>query len=525
MYRILIADDEPNIREGLADLITQRTQRWEVAAVASDGQDAMEKARQTLPDAILTDICMPHRNGLDFLEDLLEEMPDTRLLILSGYDQFDYAVQALRIGVSDFLLKPLETDKLLNILDRLADDLDAQAVRRAKVEELHTRMEKDNRMRLERYFESALLGMKRAAPYGALAEYAVGNHYCCVLCDVPAAFMDPLESLLQQRLDEDVRMVLLRVGMPVQLALVFWTVGKTDAQDYFLKLHYILSSATVQYRKVTDRDIYFFLGEIVSTPEQLRNSYRQSLEAKNYAFPEQATAITTYKDTLESSFSPCPQIPEQLEKDITAAVKCGNEGAFFRCCDELMGWFQQENIQNAVYIRMCILSLCYAILRDNRNAPKMSYYEFVNFQKEIMGSISLEELRTHFENFARVNWISQRQAPPGYLTLKKRVEAIVEENLSDIDFSLNVVAGKLFISPNYLRQLFKEESGQTFTEFLTAKRMNLARMLLGNPKTRIADVAEQCGYADPRYFSSCFKKYWHMTPSEYQAVVQQRDEE
>ena len=107
MYRILIADDESNIREGLADLIGHRAQRWEVAAAAVDGRDALEKARQTLPDAILTDICMPHVSGMEFLEALLEEMPETKLLILSGYDQFDYAVQALRIGVSDFLLKPL----------------------------------------------------------------------------------------------------------------------------------------------------------------------------------------------------------------------------------------------------------------------------------------------------------------------------------------------------------------------------------------------------------------------------------
>lgn len=524
MYRILIADDESNIREGLADLIGHRAQRWEVAAAAVDGRDALEKARQTLPDAILTDICMPHVSGMEFLEALLEEMPETKLLILSGYDQFDYAVQALRIGVSDFLLKPLETYKLLDVLDRLADELDEQAAKRASAEELHTQLEKDNRFLLERYFEAALLDTKPPELCDSLAQYAAGSHYCCVYCDAPPAAKDPLESLLQQRLDGGVRMAAsLRMGAPVHLSLVFWT-GEEDAQEFFLTLHHILSSTAVQYRKTMGRDIHFFVGEIVDAPRQLRNSYRQSVEAKNYAFPEQAPAITTFKDTLESSFSPCPQVSEQLEKDITAAVKCGNEGAFYRCCDDLMGWFQRENIQNAVYIRMCVLSLCYTILRDNRNVQKMSYYEFVNFQKEIMSAGSLGELRAHFENFARLNWISQRQTPPGHLTLTQRVEAIVEESLGDIDFSLNVVAGKLFISPNYLRQLFKEESGQTFTEFLTAKRMAKAKLLLGNPNTRIRDAAEQCGYADPRYFSSCFKKYYHMIPSEYQASVQRQDE-
>lgn len=518
MYRILIADDEPNIREGLADLISQRAQRWEVAAVACDGLDALEKARQTLPDAILSDICMPHMNGLDFLENLLAEMPDTKLLVLSGYDQFDYAVQALRIGVSDFLLKPLETFRLLEVLDRLANELDEQAVHMAKVEELNTRLEKDNHLRLERYFQEVLLGVGTQESPAKIEQAFAGANYCCVLCDEVTSGKNQLDSLFQQRLDGDIRMLLLRMGMPAHLVLVFWTV-KTDS--FFLNLHHILSSVAVQNKKSTGRDIHFFLGQIVDEPKQLRVSYRQSIEAKNYAFPEQAPTIMTYKETLERSLAPCPQIPEQLEKDITAAVKCGNEGVFFQCCNALFQWIRSEDIHNAVYTRMCVLSLCYAILRDNRNIQKMSYYEFVNFQKEIMAAGDLEELRTLLENFARFQWINQRKASAGHATLTQRVEAIVEENLDNIDFSLDVVAGQLYISPNYLRQLFKEESGQTFTEFLTAKRMLRAKMLLGNPKMRVGDAAEQCGYADPRYFSSCFKKYWHLTPSEYQLMAQQ----
>ena len=83
---------------------------------------------------------------------------------------------------------------------------------------------------------------------------------------------------------------------------------------------------------------------------------------------------------------------------------------------------------------------------------------------------------------------------------------MVQAHISDIDFSLDDVAAALFISPNYLRQLFKQETGQTFTEFLTAQRMQHAHMLLGNPQTKVCDVAEQAGYADSRYFSVCFKK-------------------
>lgn len=114
MYRLLIADDEESIREGVADFVRQNCPEWDVAALARDGREALALAREILPDAVLTDITMPHMNGLEFLESLSDLLPEAKLLVLSGYDQFEYAVQALRLGVSDYLLKPLDTAKLVS---------------------------------------------------------------------------------------------------------------------------------------------------------------------------------------------------------------------------------------------------------------------------------------------------------------------------------------------------------------------------------------------------------------------------
>ena len=168
---------------------------------------------------------------------------------------------------------------------------------------------------------------------------------------------------------------------------------------------------------------------------------------------------------------------------------------------------------------MCVLRLCYSILKKPASDMPMSYYEFTNFQQEIMAAASMEELRACFENFVSLYWLRRQGEKPPRRILTERVSEVVQAHISDIDFSLDDVAAALFISPNYLRQLFKQETGQTFTEFLTAQRMQHAHMLLGNPQTKVCDVAEQAGYADSRYFSVCFKKFYHMTPSEYQAAA------
>ncbi|MFQ7724922.1 MAG: response regulator [Ruthenibacterium lactatiformans] len=142
MYRLLIADDEESIREGVADFVRQNCPEWDVAALARDGREALALAREILPDAVLTDITMPHMNGLEFLESLSDLLPEAKLLVLSGYDQFEYAVQALRLGVSDYLLKPLDTAKLVSALSRFAAELDAQALRWAQIETLRTNTRK-----------------------------------------------------------------------------------------------------------------------------------------------------------------------------------------------------------------------------------------------------------------------------------------------------------------------------------------------------------------------------------------------
>ena len=519
MYRLLIADDEESIREGVADFVRQNCPEWDVAALARDGREALALAREILPDAVLTDITMPHMNGLEFLESLSDLLPEAKLLVLSGYDQFEYAVQALRLGVSDYLLKPLDTAKLVSALSRFAAELDAQALRWAQIETLRTNTQKTNELELQSYFRAALLGEELPALSAANAVFAQeGTSYCCVLCDGLDAQRALLERVLEQRLYGAVRTVLLRLGTPPRQAVVFCA-PRTARAGLFLTLSHALTSIAVSCKRAQALDVHFFVGCIAETPAKLELSYRQSTQARAYAFPEQAAPVTTYEDVLAGKLLPCPEPPEELLRDIPAAVQCGSRAAFVQNCEALFAWFVEREIRDATFIRMCVLRLCYSILKKPASDMPMSYYEFTNFQQEIMAAASMEELRACFENFVSLYWLRRQGDKPPRRKLPERVSEVVQAHISDIDFSLDDVAAALFISPNYLRQLFKQETGQTFTEFLTAQRMQHAHILLGNPQTKVCDVAEQAGYADSRYFSVCFKKFYHMTPSEYQAAA------
>ena len=523
MYRLLIADDEESIREGVADFVRRSCPDWEIAALARDGREALALARETLPDAVLTDITMPHMNGLDFLESLSDILPEAKLLVLSGYDQFEYAVQALRMGVGDYLLKPLDTDRLVAALHRFAAELDAQALRWAQAETLRAGAQRADALELQGFFSAALLGGELPAVSAANEAFVHGeNSCCCVLCEGMDEQIGLLERLLQQRLYGAAQTVLLQVGTPLHLAVVV-CVPRAQEAGMFLMLSHALTSIAVFCKRTEQLSCRFFVGCVAHSPEKLSISYQQCLQALHYAFPEQAPPVTSYEDVLASKLLPCPELPVQLMRDIPAAVWCENRTAFAQNSTALFRWFAQQEICDAVFLRMCVLRLCYAILEKPLAEWPMAYYEFTNFQAEIMHAASLEELRACFENFVSLRWLRRAEETPAHRTLAERVDEVIEAHLSDIGFSLDDVAGTLFISPNYLRQLFKQETGQTFTEYLTARRMRHAKLLLGRPGARVYDVAEQAGYADARYFSVCFKKLYHMTPSEYQLSLSQEE--
>lgn len=518
MYRIMVADDEEDIREGIAYLIRNRRPGWEVDASARDGAEALQRAMTFLPHMVLTDINMPHMNGLDFLENLKGLLPEAKLLVLSGYDQFDYAVQAMRLGVSDYLTKPVDVDKLLGHLDVFCSQWE-QTQNARRVDALHIYLEKTKRVEVRNFFQTAIQGSKLPELSEAAAKFTRGNAFCCVLSNSLNGHEEQLEEILNQRLNSQHRWVWVAAEKPAEAGIVFWS-DQVACSELFLQLNQLLEAIAVECRRTYGQKVRFFIGSVLDAPSKLAISYRRSLYTMNYTFPDDATLVTSYNDVLENSLLPCEQIPKTLRMAIITAVGCGNRNAFFEKCQELFTWFQQKEILDAAYVRMCILGLCYGILNESQTEGALSYYEYVDFQSEIMASGTLEELQTNFENFVRLRWLRQDSSNQPKPSIAQRVESIAQQHLADIEFTLDDVAALLFISPNYLRQLFKRETGQTFTEFLTTKRMEHAKILLGNPKLKISSVSEQCGYADSRYFSVCFKKYWHMTPSEYQASVQ-----
>ncbi len=514
MYRLLIADDEESIRKGVADFIRRNCPRWEVF-LAEDGYHALQLAKEVVPEVVLTDITMPYMNGLDFMENLRDILPEVRLLILSGYDQFEYAVQAMKLGVRDYFLKPLDTERLVGALESCAIELEKQA--------LEIPVQEPEKLELESYFRAALLQerLPDLSPRNSRDISGVGQ-YCCVLCDGFESDKEELEQMLKRRFADTVKTVLLRIGTPPRLLIVFCA-WQLEQKSLFLAINHGLTSIAASCRRAEMPEVHFFVGSIVEELNTLELSYRQCRRLRESMFPEQAPPVTTYKDAQASRLQCCLKLPEQIKRDLLTAVRCENQSVFLEKCDALFQWFGQQEICDAVFLRTNALSLCCQLLQSQGSEEMINYGEFADFQAELMATDSLKELKAAFESFVQLCWLRKNSKKASRQIIAEKVIEIMRENISNAGFALSDVAAALFISPNYLRQLFKQETGKTFTEFLTEQRMQYAHILLKNAKVKVSDVAEQVGYTDARYFSVCFKKMFHRTPSEYQAILQNEE--
>lgn len=521
MFQILIADDEPNIREGLKQFITGNCPQWQVVGAARDGREAVQMAEQFLPDCIMTDITMPHMNGLEFLEKVREELPDTRLLILSGYDDFEYAVQGMRLGVSDYLLKPLDTDLLVKRLDEFAQELTwRQHQWESNAEKLQERRREQER-RISALLEQARAGeLDKAGEAEFYALSGESDRYLAALFQGGAEAERQLRPLLDQRFSGRVDACVLdhRSGMRSLLFCIHREVSNSEAA---LLLNRELTAVTIAIRRSCDQSAHFFLGGIKDSIYKLERSEEEAGTAAAYSFPEMAPPVRTVSDVILTRVTACPELDPRLTEQVELAADSGDPAAITAAVDSVLAWFYPNGVVDAAYMKLAVLEMCFCVLKKSREHSSITCMEYLACHQEIMGAKTLEELRDCFVNLLLLYRAENGKKNPGQ-ELVARIDEIMKARLDDLQFSLDDVAAELYISPNYLRQLFKQASGQTFTEHLTEMRMREARRLLGDERLKIYEVAERTGYADSRYFSVCYKKYWHITPTDYRRTLSEQ---
>ena len=519
MYKIMIVDDEMLVRIGVKALIDWQELGFEIVAEASNGQTAYEKYVALKPDLVITDIKMPKQDGIWLTKKIKEYNPNTEIIFLTCYDDFGYAKEAIKLRVSDYILKAeMEEEELRKILLEKKKKLDMTNGQKSESKNDNLLMKKQQEHLLGLLLSSNRSNeLVREEFLKAQVDWNTGK-YCFIQFDFRSSLKNDknadyqianiisacLELIINKFQDEDVEVFSKQFGKSITCFLMASNLNDIKIQkciDY-------LKSSFKQYFNISYKSVN---SPITSTIEETREYLSWIFAASDYLFYIGEGEHLT-KETMKQSEGPFIY-DAAMVKEYCQYIEEADMEAIFRKIDDLERLLDQQR-SNSLEVKLELSHMVNDIFKRFDSCFQEDKDVFA-FQKRIINSEELKEaieiIRDFLKNIIAEN--SMGRADNAEILIKKAVQYINDHCNKKI--SLEDISGYVGISKYYFSVLFKKEKDITFSSYLNSVRIDKAKQLLKNPQTTINDVVDEVGFNDAQYFSKTFKKYVGMTVTEY----------
>ncbi len=521
IYTVVVADDEDELREAVCSMIPWETLGFSLVGEANNGLDALELVEKREPDLLLTDIRMPFISGIELARQVREIRPAMNIAFLSGYDDFEYAKQAIQYNIISYMLKPLTMEGLAQELTRIHEKIDAQ---------FHSLQTETRRQAGRENFLMPLLlddGAGSGQPpvpetqlrgwaleCGLLADAQDTPRYVvlvtCLLGPDGAnrttpAQVFPVETLAEKYLRHVSffscgKVVTLLMGNPSDFEEYLHILGDEIIQ---VAQRVLRCRGAVGVSRETDR----LAG--------LHTAYREAVEAlsQNGAGEGGVTFITDVQGQPAAlsgdAAGRITRIADALRAESRAGVDAGLDDMVDASHNAQYGrtWLDAAALQ--------LVSEVYRVLYAGAGPDAVRELQGQNILPDTnFRQMTAPELKKALEDFCfcAMDLLSSQQKKGGSQLCRRALDAI-NQNYSDESLSLVSLSALLDVSPNHLSACIKKYEGESFINILIQKRMDAARELLLNSPLKIQEIAQRCGYQDQHYFSYCFKKYCGASPN------------
>ncbi len=495
--KVVIVEDNPTTVLSLVKTIDWDMMKCEVAGTAGDGESGGVMIRQLKPDIVLTDIRMPVKSGLDMIADVREDVPDCRFVIITGYDEFQYASQAIKLGVFDYLLKPIDNEEVMRTVRRAA------AVTRRQMEN-DVALEQAENLKMRAQLLTLLTNdsQRGQGVHELLAGAGLQFHtyYIMALQQTEEryfsqAVLNRVEAVLARRRMRTVTLLL------YDLAVIFVPRGDDGKgwHEEATELAYDLFDELVNPVRIG-------VSGLGQSSHAIRQAYLQARRALwEAALRKGNRACVFYEDQGDGPVGQehIADTQRQIDELIARAeLTDGFAAEAARALAEQSGR-QYSNLRAMMFLYTTGLRRRFGLSADEELDAVMSGIWFVSTEEDVR--LCLKELNEAF--------LRRMDMPKQSLLTRNALQYI---NLHAIEgIQLNDVADKLCVSANYLSALIRKETGVTFHEHMLEARMNVARSMLADPRILVEEVARAVGYGNYISFYNAFKRIEHMTPTEY----------
>lgn len=533
MVTLMIADDEQLERQALRYIIEKKCPNIRIVAETGDGTSAIRLAGSERPDIILMDIRMPEVNGLEAALKIRRQMPEVMIVMLTAFDEFSYAKQALSAGAVEYLLKPLRPADLLQTLEEVSTKVWQRKQRQQQEEKLRKNLEEampfiqmsfvydlisGNISDMNHFEERAgFLGMKTEPGVVLVAD----------IDNFKQITRDGGESRKQFVKQQVFRHICSQLG---SMALVTPFGGDNIIILLGCGEEYNQTETTEQIKKIAGRlyisalqslgiGITIGIGRYYREPLEVHKSYLDAVSVLRQRCYVSDTHVMHIEDI--GHLSPLPiHYPFHYERDLLDKVRCGErkqaKEALRQLLDEI--FISQAGMETVkAYVLELLIVLSRAAVEGGANLEQLTLLNFnaINLLEECERQDEIHQWVLEALDRFMDNMLHNRDTMNARV-INKASDYIVKNCHKNL--SLEEVAHTVHLSPFYFSRLFKAEKGTNFVEFLTKARIERAKRMLKNPDQTIARIALECGYQDASYFCRVFRQEVSVTPNQYRAA-------
>lgn len=534
MYKLILVDDEEEVRKGIIQKIKWEQYGFKLVGEAENGREALEMAEKYTPDVVITDIKMPFMDGLQLSEELRKRFPTIKIIILTGFDKFEYAQKAVNLNVVEYALKPVSAKEFIEVLLRVKSQIDEEMLKKKDMEVLEEYYVKSLPILKEKFLTYLITSkLSKDEIQEKCKNYNInlnGNRFvvAAINIDSKVTYKDKKNNnsnevdlnkfavlnIIEEILCKNQRGM---VFIHNELIVLISPYLEEDRGFIFNSIHSTLEEIRQNIEKYLKFTITIGLGTIINDVSHISDCYQNAILALDYRFIMGNNRIIWIED-IEPSSTEKIAFDEIMEHDLRSAIKVGTESEIIKTIDGLF-YKLEDGKANFKHFQIYLLEILTTIIKTAESLNVDLNYIFgenYNLFVELYEFNDLNQVKNWFQyiSIKIMNYITKDRQDNCTLLVEK-TKAYINKYYNDSNITINSLCNYLYISPTYFSFIFKRETKMTFINYLTQIRMEASKDLIKTTKMKSFEIAYKVGYSEPNYFSYCFKKHFGISPSEY----------
>jgi len=526
MYKVLIVDDEYYFRQALKVSLPWEEMGFQLVGEAKNGQDALNQVKDLNPDIVMVDINMPIMDGLSFIEKAKEEGVDAKFIVLTGHSEFSYAKHALRLGVINYVLKPIDEEEVKKTLYEIKSLIDHERYEKTELEGLKQQALEKAAMLRNKFLNDWVLGnidpLYQEIPSRSLGIDIISSYYLAVIVDV--------DELDKHRLNKE--MMKQEIEMLIQRKVSH----SYKYEGFFNELNqivFVFSSEDNDFDEIGElceaiRTIIFLehgcsstigLGNSYSGFEEVASSYKEALYALRNRFILGNNRVIHYYKVTRSTVKVSLYTVEKRSR-LLMIMRTGKTEEVEEWINEFFLDDRWKNVSLEMLLVTCfeIFSTCIEFLDET--SLDINEIDHIQSKPDLFQLVeqmnSFSELKEWLRNLiVKIMRHVHSNKPTRSTIIIEEVKAFIEANYANEELKIEDISKSIHVNYSHLCQVFKKGTSITINSYIMQFRMSKAKELFDQGGVVIQEVASRVGYSDANYFAKCFKMYSGVSPSQY----------